>query len=107
MTVIDASPLGVAGPSEPTIVRLGGEIDLFTSEALRQQLLNTLHYSTSTLILDLSEVSFCDASGLAVLVGLQSRARVQGISVALAAPRPFMCRLLRITGLDRRLPLVP
>ncbi|MEV0232112.1 STAS domain-containing protein [Nonomuraea sp. NPDC050786] len=106
MTVIDASPLDLAGPSAPTTVHLSGEIDIFSSAALRQQLLNTLHYSTSLLILDLSEVMFCDASGLAVMVGVQRRARVQGVTVVLTAPRPFMSRLLRITGLDRSLPVL-
>lgn len=42
----------------------------------------------------------------AVLVGIQHRARAQGITVALAAPRPYMSQLLRITGLDRSLPMV-
>ncbi|MFE0151178.1 STAS domain-containing protein [Nonomuraea sp. NPDC059007] len=49
---------------------------------------------------------FCDASGLAVLVGIQHRARPLGITVALTAPRPFMSRLLRMTGLDRSLPVM-
>ncbi|WP_188197652.1 STAS domain-containing protein [Nonomuraea sp. SYSU D8015] len=106
MTVIDTAPLGAAGPSRPTVVRLSGEIDVFTSAALRRQLLCTLHCSKSLLIVDLSEVSFCDASGLAVLVGIQHRARPMGITVALTAPRPFMSRLLHITGLDRGLPIV-
>ncbi|MFI7225204.1 STAS domain-containing protein [Nonomuraea angiospora] len=106
MTVIDTAPLGVANPSSPTTVYLSGEIDIFSSAALRRQLLNTLHYSTSLLIIDLSQVSFCDAGGLAVLVGIQHRARPMGITLALRAPRPFMSRLLRITGLDRGLPMV-
>jgi len=106
MTVIDTAPLGVADPSKPTTVHLSGEIDIFTSEALRRQLLSTLHYSTSLLILDLSQVSFCDAGGVGVLVGIQHRARSMGITLALKAPRPFMSRLLHITGLDRSLPMV-
>jgi hypothetical protein len=53
--------------------------------------------------IDLSGVSFCDATGLAVLIGTQRRARARGITVRLAAPRPQMTRLLRITGLDRSL----
>ncbi|MBF8190344.1 STAS domain-containing protein [Nonomuraea sp. K274] len=106
MTVIDTAPLGMAAPSRPTIIHLSGEIDIFTSAALRRQLLSALHHSTSLLIVDLSEMSFCDASGLAVLVGIQRRARTMGITLALTAPRPFMSRLLRITGLDRGLPMV-
>ena len=106
MTVIDTAPLGVTSPSGPTTVRLSGEIDILTSAALRRQLMGTLHYSTSMLILDLSDVSFCDPSGLAVLIGIQRRARAQGITLALTAPRPFMSRLLHLTGLDRRLPML-
>ncbi|MFI0419604.1 STAS domain-containing protein [Spongiactinospora sp. 9N601] len=86
-----------------TTIRLTGEIDIFTSHALRKRLLRVLCYSTNLLILDLSEVSFCDASGLAVLVGIQRRARAMGITLALTTPRPYMSKLLRITGLDRSL----
>ncbi|GAA2284190.1 hypothetical protein GCM10010149_32010 [Nonomuraea roseoviolacea subsp. roseoviolacea] len=106
MTVIDIATLGVAGPSAPTTVRLSGDIDIFSGEALRRQLLSTLRYSTSLLVLDLSGVTFCDASGLSVLVGIQHRAQERGITLALTAPRPGMSRLLRITGLDRSLPTV-
>ncbi|MFF4617122.1 STAS domain-containing protein [Nonomuraea jabiensis] len=106
MTVIETAPLGVADPSKPTTVHLSGEIDIFTSAALRRQLLDTLDHSTSLLVIDLSQVSFCDAGGLAVLVGIQRRARRMGITLALSAPRPFMSRLLRITGLERGLPMV-
>ncbi|GAA3693867.1 hypothetical protein GCM10022224_069200 [Nonomuraea antimicrobica] len=106
MTVTDTAPFGVADSSRPTTVRLSGEIDIFTTAALRQQLLNTLKYSTSLLVIDLSQVSFCDAGGLAVLVGIRHRARTMGITLVLSGPRPFMSRLLRLTGLGRSLPVV-
>lgn len=106
MTVTDDCPLGRADRSAATTVRLSGEIDVFTSPALRTCLLNTLESSTDVLVLDLSGVSFCDAAGLAVMVGIQRRARPLGITLALAAPRPPMSRLLHITGLDRSLPVI-
>jgi anti-anti-sigma factor len=84
-----------------TIIELDGEIDIFTSPALRERMLRALQRSTGLLICDLSRVSFCDASGLAVLVGVQRRARSMGITVGLAAPSPRMADLLRVTGLDR------
>jgi anti-anti-sigma factor len=105
MIVIDTASPSVADP-RPTIVHLSGEIDIFTSAALRRRLLDALHCSTSRLIIDLSEVSFCDSSGLAVLVGIQHRARPMGITLALTGPRPFMSRLLHVTGLGRGLPMV-
>lgn len=106
MTVVDAFPLGRADPSAPTTVHLSGEIDLFTGPALRGRLADVLTSSGSLLILDLSGVSFCDASGLAVLIAIQQRAAPMGITLALAAPRPFMSKLLHVTGLDRSLPTI-
>ncbi|MDF5754617.1 STAS domain-containing protein [Spongiactinospora sp. TRM90649] len=113
---VDGMRTGKSGPwagavpagscTAATTIHLSGEIDIFTSHALRQRLMRVLCYSTNLLILDLSEVSFCDASGLAVLVGIQRRARAMGITLALAAPRPYMSKLLRITGLDHSLRLV-
>jgi anti-sigma B factor antagonist len=84
-----------------TIIELDGGIDIFTSPALRERMLRALQRSTGLLICDLSRVTFCDASGLAVLVGVQRRARSMGITVGLASPSPRMAQLLRITGLDR------
>ncbi|HEY5987802.1 MAG TPA: STAS domain-containing protein, partial [Streptosporangiaceae bacterium] len=46
---------------------------------------------------------FCDASGLAVLVGTARRARLLGGEMRLAAPAPAVAAALRITGLDRQL----
>ncbi|WP_214318159.1 STAS domain-containing protein [Nonomuraea sediminis] len=105
MTAIDTTPLGGTGPPAPTVVRLSGQIDIFTTRALRQRLLNTLSYSTSLLVLDMSQVTFFDAGGLGILVGLQNRAKARGISLALTGLTPFMTRLLRISNLDRRFPI--
>ena len=48
------------------ITTLRGELDIASAPALRDQLLDLLHPATSRLILDLSAVSYADASGLAV-----------------------------------------
>jgi anti-sigma B factor antagonist len=81
--------------------------DHAAAPALREQLLDALSHSTNRLILDLSEVRFCDASGLAVLVGTQHRAQLLGVSLSVAAPRPQIAKVLRITGLDRSLTVYP
>lgn len=84
-----------------TIVRLAGDLDIATTRAVREQLLTAFSPGIRLLIVDLSGVSFCDASVLAALIGTQRRARELGIIVRLAAPRPQVAKLLRITGLDR------
>jgi anti-sigma B factor antagonist len=58
-------------------------------------------------IIDLSGVSFCAVSRLALLIGAKRRARLHGLTIALAAPRPNVAKLLRITGLDRAFTIHP
>jgi anti-sigma B factor antagonist len=106
MTVIDTAPLAGTRASAPTLVHLSGDIDIFTTARLRQWLINTLDHSTDLLVLDLSRVMFCGADGLSVLVGVQERARRRGITLALTGVPPRMARLLRITGLDHRFPVM-
>jgi anti-anti-sigma factor len=110
MTAVDA-PRGPAQvgaganllvPADPgfTIARLEGELDIATTPALRERLFSVLRPGMRLLIIELSGVSFCDVSALAVLVGTQRRAGTLGVTVRLAAPRPQITKLLRVTGLD-------
>jgi anti-sigma B factor antagonist len=87
-------------PASATVVHLRGELDLGIASAVRDRLRRALRHSAGLLILDLSAVSFCDATGLGVLVAIQRRARSLNIALGLAAPRPHLTRVLRITGLD-------
>ncbi|GAA3169700.1 hypothetical protein GCM10020001_114970 [Nonomuraea salmonea] len=56
--------------------------------------------------MDLSQVTFCGAGGIGVLIGVQGRARARGITLALTGVPPRVARLLRITGLDHRFPVM-
>jgi len=95
----EASLSVVTGP-DFTIARPAGDFDLATTPLLRDRLLSVLAAGGRLLIIDLSGVSFFDASALTVLIGTQRRARVLGMTVRLVAPRPQLAKLLRITGLD-------
>jgi anti-anti-sigma factor len=90
-----------------TIAELTGELDIASAPALRDQLLGFLGPGSNRLVIDLSRVSFCDASGLAVLVNTARRARLLGGFLRLAAVSPQVGRVLNITGLDRHLANFP
>ncbi len=90
-----------------TIAELAGELDIARAPALREQLLSMLRLGSNRLVIDLSKVSFCDTSGLAVLVGIGRRARQQGGFLRLAAVSPQADQVLQITGLHRHLPVSP
>ncbi len=89
------------------VVALSGELDVASVPELREQLLGVLRPDTRRLIVDLSHVSFCDASGLAVLVGTNRRVRLLGGVLRLAAPAPPVLEALRITGLDLQFDIFP
>ena len=89
------------------IAELSGDLDLASAPVLREQLLGLFRPGASRLVLDLSRVTFCDASGLAVLVGASHRARQLEGFLRLAAVSPPAARVLRITGLDRHLSIYP
>jgi anti-anti-sigma factor len=86
---------------------LSGKLDTASGPELRDQLLGVLRPDACRLIVDLSHVSFCDVSGLAVLVGTSRRARLLGGVLRLAAPAPSTIEALRITGLDLHLDIFP
>lgn len=86
------------------IVTPAGELDIATAPQLRECLLAFLP-ARPALVVDLNQVSFCDATGLGVLAGAANRARASGNSLHLVCSRTDIRRLFELTGLTRRLPL--
>lgn len=50
------------------VLAISGEIDMSTSPALRSHLLEFVHNKTSVLIIDFSDVTYIDSSGIATFV---------------------------------------
>jgi anti-sigma B factor antagonist len=50
------------------VLRVSGELDLVTSPALRQRVHDAVAEGHRQLVVDLSEVFFCDSSGVGVLI---------------------------------------
>ena len=94
--------LSVRSQNGYTIVAISGDLDIASVPALREQLLGLLRPDASRMVADLSGVTFCDASGLAVLIGVGRRARLLGGVLRMAAPSPPVVTVLRLTGLDRQ-----
>jgi anti-anti-sigma factor len=82
-----------------TIVALRGELDIASAPVLRERLLGVMSERASQLVLDLAAISFCDASGLAVLVNTGRRASLLGGGLRLAAPSVPVLVALNVTGL--------
>lgn len=83
------------------IVSPKGEIDVFTAERLK----SALHDAESScgehdLIVDLSDVTFLDSTGIGVLVGALRRRREQNATLHLVTDRESILKILSITNLD-------
>ena len=62
-----------------TVVSVLGEVDLYSSPAMREAILGALSKREPNVVIDLSGVSYMDSSGIATLVeALQASRRVQG-----------------------------
>ncbi|WP_030673177.1 STAS domain-containing protein [Streptomyces cellulosae] len=53
---------------EWAVLQVSGELDLVTSPVLRQRVHDEVAEGRHSLVLDLSEVFFCDSSGVGVLI---------------------------------------
>lgn len=89
---------------ERVIVAVAGEIDIATVAELRERLFE-LAESNQSVIVDLSQVSFVDSTGLGALVGAAKRAAAHGGTLHVVGARPAVRQLFRVTGLDGQVPL--
>jgi anti-sigma B factor antagonist len=88
------------------VVAVIGELDMATAPRLAEFL--TAHRpATSTLVLDLSGVTFLSAAGLRVLDRAQQRARADRMSLRIVSGSRCVSRSLRVTELDRELACYP
>lgn len=80
-------------------VKLTGEIDAYTAPQLRESLLPSAEKAGMKMVIDLSEVSYMDSTGLGVFVGLFKKMRENDGNLILIGLTERLKRLFDITGL--------
>ncbi|MCX5071046.1 STAS domain-containing protein [Streptomyces sp. NBC_00513] len=86
----------------PDLVRVRGELDLDTGRAaeldaaLRRAV--TDPDNPAEITVDVSELMFCDSTGLNILLNAQLAALSHGRTLRLRAPNPQLVKLLHRTG---------
>jgi anti-anti-sigma factor len=93
-----------AGPNGYQIVSVTGELDIATAEQAYSYISEVIDGRPAPVSVDLSGVSFCDASGLGALARIARHARQAGRQLKLTSARPSLMKIMRITGLDRAFP---
>lgn len=90
----------VSVQQETTVLTVVGEVDMATAPALQTAIENALAGRPTTLVLDLSAVTFLASAGMAALVTAKKLAG-QTTRVAVVADGPATSRQLKLTTLDQ------
>ncbi len=86
-----------------------GEIDLYTAPKLQADLAAIISDGApaARVVIDMSGVEFCDSTGMNALLSALRQVRKRGGELELAAPRPAIRKILRVTGLDAVFTITP
>src|SRR3954451_14949754 len=96
MPDFSAASAVVDGVSE---IRVTGELDVYTSPVLRQRLREMIGHGSTRVVVNLSELTFIDSTGLGVLVGAFRRAEAMSVELVLEDVRPSAVKVFELTGL--------
>jgi anti-sigma B factor antagonist len=82
------------------VIQMSGELDIATAEKAYSYISEVIDGRPAPVTVDLSGLTFCDASGLGVLARIARHARQAGRQLKLTSVRPPLVKLIRLTGLD-------
>jgi anti-sigma B factor antagonist len=100
--VTDAEPV-----AEPAVVALPAEIDISNAGTVATQLRVSIRSAGSFVVADMTTTTFCDSSGLRILLLARDWAAADGVELRLAVPQGPMLVVLKVVGLDQVLPVYP
>ncbi|WP_055601988.1 STAS domain-containing protein [Streptomyces aureus] len=89
------------------VIELTGELDHRTAPEVRAALPGAGLEAGQQLVLDLAGLTFCDSSGITVLLAARNHARAADASIALAAVPDHLQRIFRVVGLEHVFPTHP
>ncbi len=94
-------PLDVAQQRDGAreVLAVTGDLDLETAPTLVSAAFALIELGTRDIIVNASELQFCDSSGLSAFVRIANRLEPDGGRLAIVAPHPIVSRVLEISGL--------
>lgn len=92
--------------SKTNMVSIRGEIDIYSIEKFRDSIEEKIKTQASEIILDCSELSYMDSTGMGVLIELRNKTKELGQKIIMMNPRPNIRKLLALTGVDKIIEIV-
>ena len=96
-----------AEPGSLGILALEGDIDLYHSAVVKERLNELIEQKLDRILVNLSEVTYMDSSGLAVLIECLQRIGAYGGKFGLFGPRETVRHIFEVARLDQVFRLFP
>ncbi|MEO7428337.1 MAG: STAS domain-containing protein [Acidimicrobiales bacterium] len=93
----DAATLAVDEGRAP-VVSLHGDVDLSAVDAVRSVIGEALELADGSVVVDLSDVTFMDSSGLGLLVSAKDEGAARSVELVLRRISPAAQRILELAG---------
>lgn len=87
-------------------IAVAGELDISSVVEVRRVTENALRGNPETLLLDLGELTFCDSSGIHLVIDTDRRASAQGVRFRVIAPYGSARRTFEICQIADRVTFV-
>jgi anti-sigma B factor antagonist len=95
--------LGCDITASGTRIRFSGELDMASADRAFCYVCDVIDRFPVAVVLDMAELSFCDARGLAALLRMSRYAEQAHTALKLTSPSRQLLQILRITGLGDKL----
>lgn len=102
----------VTDVSDPTVqetllLALAGELDYTNTERFRHDLQQAIGQGRGDLVMDLTELTFCDSTGIQAFLNTRKTVQDRGGNIVLVNLHPRLERLFHLTGLAQAFGIQP
>src|SRR4029453_8958328 len=93
--------------ADVAVLQLSGELDADTATQLQATLANLLERPVPRIVVDLSDLKFCDSVGLSAFIPSKTVIAARGGWLSFAGANPFLLKLMETVGLSRYFAIFP
>jgi anti-anti-sigma factor len=93
--------------ARPVVITMPAEIDITNADRIGRELSAAIAAGAGIVIADMTGTTFCNSSGISVLVLAHRQAAANGAELRLAVPAAAVLRALKLVRMDSLLPIYP
>ena len=82
-------------------IHISGEVDIYTSQQLKEKLYGVIDSNQSDLRIDCRELNYIDSTGLGIFVGALKKTKQFSKNIYICGLKENIKKLFIITGLDK------